>query len=92
MPNSHQFFLVQALFFVVASCATTKESTIFVTDNIQGGTFTSDQNSKIVSEIANWTITKMSQYTNFAGVYTVNKILKTRMQVTSGINYYLTIQ
>jgi len=87
-----KILLIQTLFFVVASCSTTKENIVSVTDGNQGGTFTPSQPSLIVNEIANWTCSKMSLFTNFTGVYMVQDIIKTQMQVTSGINYFLTIQ
>ena len=50
------------------------------------GTLTSQ-----VSEIGNWTLNQISDFTGIPGNHSIQNITNIQTQITSGINYYLTI-
>jgi len=86
------FFFIQATCLIISSNAiTSRDNIITASDSIQGVTFTAKPND-LIKEIANWTTTKISSYTNVNGTYRVQNINKIFYQVTGGMNYYLTIQ
>jgi hypothetical protein len=86
------FFFIQAACFIISSNAiTSPDNIITASDGIQGVTFPAKPND-LIKEIANWTTTKISSYTNVNGTYKVQNINKIFYQVTGGMNYFLTIQ
>ena len=45
-----------------------------------------------VTQISDWTISKMSKIIGIGGEYTILKISNIQTQITNGINYYLMIR
>jgi hypothetical protein len=56
----------------------------------RGGRINGTLSSQVL-QIAEWTTSHIANFTGIRGNYTVQNVTNIEMQITSGINYYLTI-
>jgi hypothetical protein len=56
----------------------------------RGGRINGTLSSQVL-QIADWTTSHIANFTGIRGNYTVQNITNIEMQITAGINYYITI-